>query len=598
MAFCYALKKGIFIMSKKRFVLPLTVFALLLSFGLAACNNAENSGNSDAGDVSAETTSQKQDESKQQSSSEGKPSSAKQEKINITAAGDKTKLMYGETVQLTADQEGVTWISSKPEIASVDGNGLVTALDKGSASIKASKEGFRDGTISISVDFPNITVTADKTSLLVAETANLTASEQGVVWTSSDPTIVSVENGVATALKIGSATIKASKEHFNDGSVTINVVRPAPTATLHWEDANHYSTNDDWSSSGRGGGETPVYTPNGGQPSDGTCIAYFENGDKETLTFTSDKACRAEIVITMLYRSAVSNLGTCFTAKFNNSEDILFTGIAYPGDYAAFELSIGEFTLVNGNNVLEINFLGSSPYLDDINIYAAEAANIAVVQPAAKPDVTVNETSLTVAEGKTTTITSSMTGLTYRSNNTAIATVDDNGVVSGVKAGETTISISKDGYKTLKLPVTVTEAEGVIKVEAEQNQTAAEALGITFRTPSSSSNASGAVTLAWPVDAVLSVTFDDTAAKDYTLYLVGRANGGSNGYTYTDVDLATDVQITVNGTVLTPTGTISGSTITAYSLGQITSKVGSNTIEVKCITLAPTIDFFKLIPTA
>ena len=227
-------------MSKKKFILPFTVFAMLISFGLAACNgdNGGNQGGDNSGDV--------QDS---QPASENKPSSAKQEKINITAADGKTKLVYPDTVQLTADQEGVTWESAKPEIATVSATGLVTAVSKGSASIKAIKEGFKDGSINISVDYPNITVNADKTNLLIGETANLTASEQGVTWSSSDSTVVSVNNGVATALKIGSATIKASKDKYNDGSVTINVVRPAPTATLHMEDADHYTADGVWGTS-------------------------------------------------------------------------------------------------------------------------------------------------------------------------------------------------------------------------------------------------------------------------------------------------------------------------------------------------------------
>ena len=576
-------------MKGRKLLIPIATFVLALSMGLAACGNAGNQSEGGGGNSQSEPP-------------------AKQEKISVEAEGGKKSLILGEKVQLTAKVgdavlEGVTWESAKPEIASVDANGLVTSVSKGSATIKAIKDGYKDGSISISVDYETIKVSVaegGKTSLLVGETVQLNADKQGVTWASSDATIAEVSNtGLVTAKKIGSATITASGNNLNPGSQAISVVRPAPTATLHWEDADHYSTNDDWSSSGRGGGETPVYTPNGGEPSDGTCIAYFENGDKETLTFTCDKAVKAEIVATMLYRSTASDLGACFTAKVNDSDDILFTGVAYPGDYAIFELSLGEHNLKNGDNTVVINFLGSSPYFDDLNIYAAETANIAVKLPAAKPDVVVNQESLTVVEGKTVQITSSMTELSYRSASESIATVDTNGIVTGVKAGETTITVSKDGYKSAKVPVTVTEAEGVIKVEAEQNQEQAEAAGISFRTPSSSSGASGAVTKEWPVDAVLSVTFEDTAVKTYALYLVGRANGGSTGYTYTDVNLATGIQVTVNdGDPLTLSGTISGSTITPYLLGNIISKVGSNTISVKCLELAPTIDFFKLIPVA
>ena len=92
-------------MKKRKFILPLTAFALLVSFGLAACNGGNNNNG-------GESQSQQQ-------------SSGQQEKITITAAEGKNKLIKGETVQLTASVAGVTWESKNAEVATVDQNGLV-----------------------------------------------------------------------------------------------------------------------------------------------------------------------------------------------------------------------------------------------------------------------------------------------------------------------------------------------------------------------------------------------------------------------------------------------------------------------------------------
>ena len=578
-------------MSKKRFILPLTVFAMLISFGLAACNG--NNGDNQGGDNSGEPQESQQ-------ASENKPSSAKLEKINITAADNKTKLIYPDTVQLTADQEGVTWESAKPEIATVSPTGLVTAVSKGSASIKAIKEGFKDGSINISVDYPSITVSADKTSLLVSETANLTASEQGVTWTSSDPTVVSVADGVATALKIGSATIKASKDKYNDGTVTINVVRPAPTATLHMEDADHYTADGMWGTTYGStiygpGEESPVYDRSSGNASDATCIAYMDNGDKEILTFTSSAAVKAELVMTMAARSEVADMSAVMTVKFNDAAiDLAGKSFAGGGDTNTFvEFSFGEVDLIAGNNVMQFDFLGSSPYMDDLNIYAESATTIAVVKPAEKDPVTVNETSLTIEEGKTAAITSTMTGLSYKSNSTSIATVDDNGVVTGVKAGETTISVSKDGYKTIKVPVTVTEAAGVIAVSI--NTGTSENDAVTFRTSQNLTEPYNYIVDAWPEGATLTVAVNNEgAAGSFSMYMRARASGGYSSTT-TD-DLATCMEVKVNGTALTLSGTVSGSTFTDYLLGTVSLNAGANTITIKCLTTVPTMNLLRFIP--
>ena len=577
-------------MSKKKFILPFTVFAMLISFGLAACNgdNGGNQGGDNSGDV--------QDS---QPASENKPSSAKQEKIVITAADNKTKLVYPDTVQLSADQEGVTWESAKPEIATVSSTGLVTAVSKGSASIKAIKEGFKDGSINISVDYPNITVNADKTSLLIGETANLTSSEAGVTWSSSDSTVVSVNNGVATALKIGSATIKASKDKYNDGSVTINVVRPAPTATLHMEDADHYTADGVWGTSYSGtmygpGEESPVYERSSGNASDGTCIAYMDNGDKEILTFTSSAAVKAELVMMMAARSAVSDMSAVMSVKFNNADlDLAGKEFAGGGDTNTFiEFSFGDVDLVAGNNVMQFDFLGSSPYMDDLNIYAESATTIAVVQPAEKQDIVIGQENIKIAVGKTAQITSAITGLSYRSANTAVATVDDAGLVTGVAAGSTTINISKDGYKTLKLPVEVIEAEGAFKVNID-NITGE---GVVTKESRNLTAPDNVMIDTFAVDAVGTLEFDVETAGTYTMYMKARASGG---YSATDPDnLATCMELKVNGTKLDLTGEVTPGTFNTYLLGDVTLTAGKNVITIKCITSVPGINLFNFIPKA
>ena len=111
-------------MKKSKILLPLALLGMV--FGMAACNPAK--------------VAPKGDQSGQESQAPVETDPAKQVKINITAENDKTKLIYPDTVQLRADQEGVRWESAKPEIATVSETGLVTAVSKGSAAIKAIKK--------------------------------------------------------------------------------------------------------------------------------------------------------------------------------------------------------------------------------------------------------------------------------------------------------------------------------------------------------------------------------------------------------------------------------------------------------------------------
>ena len=576
-------------MKGKRLIFSLAALALL--FGVVACGN---NGGGEEGGKSGQPSEQ---------------STPKQEKISVEAEGGKKSLILGEKVQLTAKVgdavlEGVTWESAKPEIASVDANGLVTSVSKGSAAIKAIKEGYKDGSINISVDYETIKVTVaegGKTSLLIGETVQLNADKQGVTWASSNADVAEVSNtGLVTAKKIGSATITASGNNLNSGSQEISVVRPDPTAVLHMEDAEHFAADGEWSSSNNPT-EAPTY--NKSNASDGTTCAHFGAGDMETIRFTSSKAVKAEICLTIGYYYSLDDVSQILAVKFNGVE-VTYPAQAYESEdtsnYTYKPISFGELDLIADTNVLEITVMANSnnrfPYMDDLQIYAAEPVTITLVPAPQKDPVVVDQESITVNEGKTAQITSSMTGLSYKSASESVATVSETGLVTGVKVGTTTIIITKDGYKALRLPVTVLEAEGVIAVSIND----IEGEGIATRT---SRNLEAPYNYiidedngGFPTGAVGILKFNATTAGAYEMYVRCRASGGYNSST-TD-DLATCMTVKVNGTVITPSGTVSGNSFTDYLLGEVTLKAGENEIEITCLTTVPTINMFRFLPKA
>lgn len=565
---------------KKKLLRSLVAFSLLLGFGLTACNGGGNGDNSS-----------------QQSSS-----AAQQEKINITAEGGKKSLILGETVKLTASVEGVTWESKSPEVATVDQTGLVTSVSKGSASISATKEGYKGGSITITVDYETIKVTAagGASSLIIGETLQLSADKQGVTWSSSNASIASVDDkGLVTAVGAGDVVISAALANYNNGVFNLKVTRPAATATLHMEDADHYSADGMWGTSYGTtvygpGAESPVYARSSGNASDGSCIAYMDNGDTEILTFTSDKEVKAELVMMMAARSAVSDMGAVMNVKFNDAAiDLAGKSFEGGGDTNTFvEFSFGEVTILNGKNVLDFAFLGSSPYMDDLLIYAESSANIQVVKPTEKDPVTIDQESITVAIEKTFQITSSLEGLSYKSASDAIATVSETGLVTGVAAGSTTIAISKDGYKTIRVPVQVVEAEGVFSVSIS----GITGDGIATKTSQNLTAPDNVIIDTFDVDAVGTLEFNAEKAGTFEMYMKARASGG---YSATEPnDLATCMELTLNGAKLTLSGEVAAGTFETYLLGEVTLNAGKNTIEIKCISAVPGINLFKFVPKA
>ena len=152
----------------------------------------------------------------------------------LRLAKQSLTLTEGETRRLgvalcySLDDGGVvTFSSSDPTVATVDGNGDVTAVKAGEATITATvgeTENYQAGSatcqVTVLAPVPVSSVTLDKTSVTVTEgeSGQLTASvnpsnaaNKKVTWSSSSPETVSVtQDGFFRGLKPGTATITAA----------------------------------------------------------------------------------------------------------------------------------------------------------------------------------------------------------------------------------------------------------------------------------------------------------------------------------------------------------------------------------------------------
>ena len=145
--------------------------------------------------------------------------------LNKTSA----ELVEGESLTLSANispsnatNKKISWKSDNTGVATVDQNGNVTAIKAGKATVSVtSEEGRKTASCAVTVKAKVITVSSvalDKSSasLKAGETVTLIATvspddatDKTVTWTTSDATVATVDNGVITAKKVGTATITA-----------------------------------------------------------------------------------------------------------------------------------------------------------------------------------------------------------------------------------------------------------------------------------------------------------------------------------------------------------------------------------------------------
>lgn len=512
---------------KKRKILPILAGSALLVLGLAACGTKPANSNSSQG--GNETSSLKEED---------------EVKIVVTSEGDKREILVGETLQLSASVEGVSWSTRDTEFVSVDDKGLVTALKAGVAKITAKKDGCTNGSITI--------------------------------------------------------TINKAPEKEADYE-------------LRLEEADHYDPDDfwgmdlsQWGMGIMGPGDSPV-EDNNGATDDGTSLGYLQEGCKETMTFTSDKAAQVEIGVTMAY-NAVMPLEGVLKVTFNG-EELSMAGLEVPapeeeGSYYEFHaVMFGKVNLVAGNNVLVIEMLAQGPNMDKVVINTTEKLTIKSVPAAKKEAITVKNAKLSVEEGSTVQIESEVADVAYASSDETVATVSATGLVTGVKPGKATVELTKDGWKKTSVEITVTRKQvaGLIMIEAE------DALLEGGARAESKSGASNGTSVGYlSAGASVTFTFNCEAAGNYK-FEMHCGSGNADWSTWPNVQAApqelTDelMPVTVNGEAHSVNGiTVPGGSANnpvdwfMVNLGDVTLKAGENTIVFSFTAQGPNIDYIQL----
>ena len=183
--------------------------------------------------------------------------------LDITTA----TLYEGETLQLTATvqpanatDKTITWTSNAPDYASVDQNGLVTAIKARSTrvSIEANTSNNYNARCRVTVmSLTGMSLNETNAMLELDETLQLTASftpaeaQPHVVWTSADESVVTVtEDGLVTAVGYGNAAITATAGSL---STTCTIVVPCPdcpcdpvVCDFTTQANGHSNYNDKW----------------------------------------------------------------------------------------------------------------------------------------------------------------------------------------------------------------------------------------------------------------------------------------------------------------------------------------------------------------
>ena len=177
----------------------------------------------------------------------------------ITLDFNNIDLRKGETIKITAvvtpdnaDNKTVTWMTTDNSVATVNTNGLVTAVGGGVATIIATTANGLTASCEVTVnvliesltlDLTSISITEGNTFFLTATILPADATNQELRWETSDTSIATVtDEGVVNVLSHGAVTITASTLdgsnlkatcHVNAQSGVDNILADVKTADVY-----------------------------------------------------------------------------------------------------------------------------------------------------------------------------------------------------------------------------------------------------------------------------------------------------------------------------------------------------------------------------
>ena len=335
----------------------------------------------------------------------------------VTLDRNTIGMTEGETASLAATvapanatDKSVTWSSDAKEVATVDGEGKVTALKAGEATITVTtKDGGKTASCKVTVAAATVAVTGvevDPEELYLVEgtsapikatVAPENATDKNVTWTSGSTEVATVDNdGNVTAVKAGEATITVTTK---DGGKTASC-KVMVTAK-------------------------PVYVT--GVRLDKAELT-LKKGESATLTAT------------------VEPTGATNKKVSWSSNDASIATVDAEGKVTA--VSSGEAAIIVTT--------------ED----GGHTATCTVTVLKEVTGVTLDKTSITIVKGGTAKLTATVTpyaaadkNVTWKSSDEKIATVDESGNVLGVGFGTTSVTVTtEDGGFTAACEVRVTLA--------------------------------------------------------------------------------------------------------------------------------------------
>ena len=433
------------------------------------------------------------------------------DKTEISLEATENATLVATVLPELTTNKSVIWTSSNEAVATVDANGVVTAIAVGEAVITATTTDGSNLSASCKVTVvPTLaeTITLDKTeiSLEATETATLIVTvlpelttDKSVEWSSSNESVATIDaNGLVTAIAVGEAIITATTTDGSDLSASCKVtvvptlaetialdkteisLEATETATLVATVLPETATNKSvtWASSN----EAVATIDDNGEV---TAIALGEAIITATTTDGSNLSASCKVTVVPTLAETITLDKTEISLEATETATLVATVLPEltTNKSVAWTSSNEAVATVDANGVVTAIALGeaviTATTTDGTNLSAT--CKVTVV-PTLAETITLDKTEISLEATETVTLVATVLpelttnkSVTWTSSNEAVATVDANGVVTAIALGESVITATTtDGTNlsaTCKVTVIPTLA---VSIELDQTEASVE----------------------------------------------------------------------------------------------------------------------------
>ncbi len=392
--------------------------------------------------------------------------------------------------------------SSNPSVATVSETGVITAISEGVAQILVTtQDAKKTATCEVTVTTPIDTIYFDPwqyqtinkdgdpiVMLFEGESEHLkviispsNATNKNVIWTSTDPSIATVNDGLLTAIKSGITFITVATE---DGKKSARCQVVVLVRHIYVEDVVLDQTSMELAvgkttqlvatilpdSATNKNVVWESFNPAVATVSQTGVVKAISPGVAHIQVTTEDgnktATCEVKVLAPVLVEKVTINT-TSLNLQIGKTAQLTATVSPTTASNKSVTWKSSNTSIVSVSSTGLVTAVGNGTATITVTTAdGAKTATCTVTVTTAVTNVTLDKTTLALLTGKTAQLTATVSptnasnkAVTWKSSNTSIANVSSTGLVTAVGNGTATITVTTaDGAKTATCTVTVTTA--------------------------------------------------------------------------------------------------------------------------------------------